>query len=365
MAELYFAASMASRGLDLEFVVPAGEVLAILGPNGSGKSTTAAVIAGLLHTDTAVVRAGSRTLTDTAAGVQVPTYDRRVGLLLQEARLFPHMNVLSNVMFAALRHTDRARARAAAWRWLEEIGVADLANRSPRQLSGGQAQRVALARALAAEPEVLVLDEPLTGLDVAGAATLRAALQPVVAAEGRATVLITHEVLDVLALADRVLVLEGGRAVEAGTVAEVLAAPRSSFGARIAGLNIVRGVLSGPGELRAGNGDVWHGTMPESRAGGQEAVAVFAPASVAVFREDPHGSPRNTVRGRIASLEAVGGAVRVRMEDQSDGSPGLAADVTAESVAELRLTVGTAVLFSVKTQGVALHPVSRSAVAGR
>lgn len=361
MGDLRFSATMASRGLDLRFEVPAGEVLAVLGPNGSGKSTTAAVATGLLHPDTALVQVGDRTLTDTARGVCVPTHDRRVGLMLQDALLFPHMSVLGNVAFAASRHTDRTHARQVARRWLEEIGVGDLADRAPGTLSGGQAQRVALARALAAEPEVLVLDEPLSGLDVAGAAAVRSALQSVVAADGRATVLITHDVLDVLALADRVLVLEGGTVAEAGAVADVMAAPRSRFGARIAGLNLVRGVLSGFGVARTADGQFWHGTASDQLTVGQQVVAVFAPAAVSVFRADPHGSPRNSVRGTIASLETVGGAVRVRMQDQSDGTPGLAADVTAEAVADLRLSPGQQVLFSVKTQGVALHPAARSA----
>ena len=363
--DLQFSAAVASRGLAVEFTVPSGEVLAILGPNGSGKSTTAAVLAGLLRPETALVRVGDRVLTDTDRGVQVPVHDRRVGLLLQDAMLFPHLSVLGNVAFAARRRAgDRRRAMHAARGWPDAIGVGDLADRSPRRLSGGQAQRVALARALAAEPEVLVLDEPLSGLDVAGAAAVRAALQPVVAARGRATVLITHDVLDVLALADRVLVLGEGKAVEAGTVSEVLAAPRSHFGARIAGLNIVRGVLSAPGVVRSAGGRIWHGTATDPLVVGQDVVAVFAPASVAVFRDDPHGSPRNSVAGRIASLETVGGAVRVRMEDQPDGSPGLAADVTAEAVADLRLTQGCSVVFTVKTQGVTVHPSVRRAVSG-
>ena len=168
MAELHVAATVAARRFDVEFDVAAGEVLAVLGPNGAGKSTALHVIAGLLRPDTGVVRVGGRTLTDTAAGIQVATHDRRVGLLLQDPLLFPHLSVQANVEFAPRsRGAGRARARAAAERWLGEVGVSDLAGRKPGQLSGGQAQRVAIARALAAEPEVLLLDEPLAGLDVA------------------------------------------------------------------------------------------------------------------------------------------------------------------------------------------------------
>lgn len=362
MADLFVQAAVADRGLNVEFEVGSGEVLAVLGPNGAGKSTTAAVIAGLLGADRAVVRVGSRTLTDTAHGIAVPTHDRRIGLLQQDPLLFPHFSVLANVEFAARRHARHARTgdgvRSEALGWLETVGVAELARRRPNEISGGQAQRVALARALAAAPEVLLLDEPLAGLDVAGAATARAVLRRVLTDGSRPVLLITHDLLDVLALADRVLVIEGGRIAEAGPTGRVLASPRSGFGARIAGLNLVRGVLAGPGLLRTPEGQMWHGTSAgdvEDLPAGQDAVAVFAPAAVAVYREQPQGSPRNSVLATIGEVEVSGAVVRVRTAGQSDGTPGLAADVTAESVAALGLSVGARVWFTVKTQGVSLH----------
>jgi molybdate transport system ATP-binding protein len=370
MAELRFAAAVADRGLRASFDVAAGEVLAILGPNGAGKSTIAGVIAGLVPADEALVQVGARVLTDSERNLTVPTHDRRVGLLLQDPLLFPHLDVLGNVMFAARTRSDRIGpdrtgpdrigARAAALRWLDAVGVADLAGRKPRQLSGGQAQRVAIARALAAEPEVLLLDEPLAGLDVAGAAAARAVLREVMAVGGRSTVLITHDVLDVLALADRVVVREDGAITETGGVTEVLAAPRSHFGARIAGLNLVRGVLTGTGTLAAAAGQSWHGIAAEPLATGQEAVAVFSPAAVSVFREQPHGSPRNSVRGPIVGIEAAGPVVRVRLEDQSDATPGLAADISTEAMADLRLGVGDIVWLTVKAQAVLVHAAARA-----
>ena len=360
MAELRFAAAVADRGLRASFGVAAGEVLAILGPNGAGKSTIAGVIAGLVPADEALVQVGARVLTDSERNLTVPTHDRRVGLLLQDPLLFPHLDVLGNVMFAARTGPDRTGARAAALRWLDAVGVADLAGRKPRQLSGGQAQRVAIARALAAEPEVLLLDEPLAGLDVAGAAAARAVLREVMAVGGRSTVLITHDVLDVLALADRVVVLEEGAITETGGVAEVLAAPRSHFGARIAGLNLVRGVLTGTGTLAAAAGQSWHGIAAEPLATGQEAVAVFSPAAVSVFREQPHGSPRNSARAPIVGIEAAGPVVRVRLEDQSDATPGLAADISTEAMADLRLGVGDIVWLTVKAQAVLVHAAARA-----
>lgn len=360
MSELHLDAVVAQRQLDVRFSVSAGEVLAILGPNGAGKSTTLHVIAGLVRPDTGRVRLGDRVLTDTVTGVNVATHDRRVGLLLQDPLLFPHMSVAANVAFGphSRRGTfsrARAREKSSALRWLREVDAEQLADRRPRQLSGGQAQRVAIARALAAEPDVLLLDEPLSGLDVAVAAAVRAVLRNVVTRDGRATVLITHDLLDVYTLADRVLVLEGGRIAEVGPVSEVLAAPRSRFGARIAGVNLVSGSMGADGTLHAWCGTSWHGVAAEELTSGQEAVAVFAPAAVAVYRDPPHGSPRNTVALTVAELDTRGPAIRVRAGDQPDGAPGVAADITPDAAAELRLTPGERIWFSVKAQEVALY----------
>lgn len=355
---LQVRAVVENRGLDLDFEVAPGEVLAVLGPNGAGKSTTLHSIAGLVGLDAGRIQVGDRVLTDAAAGVQVPTHARRVGLLLQDSLLFPHLNVLANVAFGAHsgRRLGRRAAHESAHRWLAEVDAADLAHRRPRRLSGGQAQRVALARALAADPEVLLLDEPLAGLDVAVAASMRKVLRRVLASGGRSAVLITHDLLDVLTLADRVIVVEGGRIVESGAAAEVLATPKSHFGARFAGVNLVSGTGTADGAVTTSWGERWHGTpAAELRAGGS-VVAVFSPASVSVYREEPHGSPRNTVAVTVAELDSRGPGIRVRGDEQPDGAPGLAADITAESAGELRLAPGDLVFFSVKAQEVAVHP---------
>lgn len=339
----------------------AGEVLAVLGPNGAGKSTALHVISGLVRPDAGLVRLGDRMLTDTASGVNVATHRRRVGLLLQDPLLFPHMSVAANVAFGLRScrrrfRTGRARERASALSWLREVDAEQLANRRPRQLSGGQAQRAAIARALAAEPDVLLLDEPLAGLDIAAAAGIRAVLRTVVNRDRRAVILITHDLLDVFTLADRVLVMESGKIAEIGAVADVLAAPRSHFGARIAGVNLVNGTIGADGILHASSGARWHGTPGEKLTTGQGAVAVFPPAAVAVFRALPCGSPRNTVAVTVVELDSRGPVVRVRGEDQADGAPGLAANITVDAAAELRLTLGTQVWFSAEAQEVALYP---------
>ncbi len=358
MTGVQLRAVVADRGLDVELAVAAGEVVAVLGPNGAGKSTTLHLIAGLLRPDDGLVRCGSRVLTDTAAGVFVPAHARRIGVLLQDPSLFPHMSVAANVAFGPRSQGEGRRAASdAARRWLRHVGAEELADRSPRQLSGGQAQRVAVARALASEPDVLLLDEPLAGLDVAAAAAVRTLLRDVLARDGRAALLITHDLVDVLLLADRVIVLEGGRVVEQGPVSQVLAAPRSAFAARLAGVNLVNGVIGDDGALHAVDGARWFGAGHDLAAGAR-AVAVFRPSAVAVYREPTHGSPRDTVAVTIADVDASGPAVRVRGGDQADGAPGLAADITAEAAAEVGVDVGQQVYFTVKAQEVSLHPAS-------
>ncbi|GFG84933.1 molybdenum import ATP-binding protein ModC [Mycolicibacter algericus] len=360
-------AVVAERGLDVHMTVAPGEVLAVLGPNGAGKSTLLHVIAGLLRPDPGLVRVGDRVLTNAAAGVHIATCDRRIGLLMQDPLLFPHLSVAANVAFGPhsghrrwrlSRRQPRTRALAAPW--LRAVGAEELADRKPRRLSGGQAQRVAIARALAAEPDVLLLDEPLAGLDVAAADAVRTVLREVIVTTRRTTVLVTHDLLDVFALADRVLVLESGRVAEIGGTAEVLAAPRSRFGARIAGFNLVAGVIESDGVLRTRWGDRWHGIADDGPGVGRPAVAVCTPRAVAVYREPPaHGSPRNLVAVTVAELDARGSAIQVRGVDQPDGAPGLAADITAEAAGELRLAPGEPVWFGVKAQEVTLratHP---------
>jgi len=369
MSELQLRAVVAERHLDVEFSVSAGEVLAVLGPNGAGKSTALHVIAGLVRPDSGMVRLGDRVLTDIGTGVNVATHDRRVGLLLQDPLLFPHLSVAANVAFGPRsRHRrffsagaqQRGQDKLTALRWLREVDAEQFADRKPPQLSGGQAQRVAIARALAAEPDVLLLDEPLTGLDVAAAAAVRAVLRSVVSRTGCAVVLITHDLLDVFTLADRVLVLESGRISEIGPVAEVLAAPRSRFGASIAGVNLVTGTIGPDGLLHTPAGVHLHGTpSPEpadTLAEGQDAIALFAPTAVSVYQDTPHGSPRNTVEVTVAELDTRGSDVVVRGQEQADGAPGLAAAITVEAAAELRLTPGERVWFSIKAHEVALYP---------
>ena len=168
---------------------------------------------------------------------------RGTALLAQEPLLFPHLTALDNVAFGPRSAgAGRAQARETARHWLAEVDAADLAGRRPGELSGGQAQRVAVARALAADPGLLLLDEPMAALDVHAAPLLRRLLKRVLA--GRRAIIVTHDVLDAYMLADRVIVLEEGRITEDGPTREVLQRPRSRFAAGLAGLNLVAGTVT-------------------------------------------------------------------------------------------------------------------------
>ncbi|WP_431876405.1 sulfate/molybdate ABC transporter ATP-binding protein [Amycolatopsis sacchari] len=335
--------------LAVDFEVPDGTVLAILGPNGSGKSSLLGSLSGLLRPDRATIRLGERELHG------LPPHERSVGLLAQDALLFPHLSVLDNVAFSPRsKGARRAESREIARRWLAEVDATEFADRKPAQLSGGQAQRVAVARALAGDPDLLLLDEPLAALDVDAAPAIRGLLRRVLSTHRiGATVLVTHDPLDALALADHVLVLSEGSAVERGPTREVLAAPRTAFTARIAGLNLIPGVAT-EGGLRAEDGRFVAGMLAEGTALGEAAVAVFEPSAVAVYpAEDGHpGSPRNTVKALVTALEPHGPVIRLRTDAN------LAADLTPAAVADLALEPGTPVRLSIKATTVTVYPAS-------
>ena len=349
---LTFSARMAARHLDVRLTLGAAERVAILGPNGAGKSTTLAVLAGLLRPDSGRAVLDGAPLFDLGSGVWRPPHRRGTVLMAQDALLFPHLSVLDNVAFGP-RSTGQRRsaARLIARRWLGEVGALELADRKPGALSGGQAQRVAIARALAAEPRLLLLDEPLAALDVRAAPVLRQVLRRVLA--DRAAVIVTHDLLDALVLADRVVVIDSGTVVESGPTADVLRHPRTPFTARIAGLNLIRGTAEDRG-VRQDDGRTIEGLPLAPLVRGEAAIAVFAPSAVSVFVERPHGSPRNTIEVTITELEPRDDQVRVRAV--AAGGQAYTADVTAPAVSELSLFPGSVVHFSLKASAVTLYP---------
>lgn len=334
-----------ARGVDASFVAPGGRTTALVGPNGSGKSTVLATIAGVHRPQGADVVLDGRPLD------RLPPHRRRVALLSQDPLLLPHLTSLDNVAFGP-RAAGRSRrdARQAAARWLERVGAAHLADRRADALSGGQAARVALARALAAEPDAVLLDEPLAALDVDAAPQVRHVLREVL--RGRTAVVVTHDVVDAALLADHAVVIDDGAVVEQAPVRDLVTAPRSPFAARLAGVNLVAGTLGAPGELVA-EGGALHG-LPVEAARGTRAVATFRPETVAVHREPPGGSPRNVLPARVISVEPSGSAARLRAS--TDLGP-LVADLTPAAVADLGLGPGEPVHLVVKAAAVRLDTV--------
>lgn len=354
---LQLRATLAARNLDISLTVQPGETIAIMGPNGAGKSSIIQTLAGLLKPDAGEATLGGRTLFSLFPGATwLPPHERGVGVLAQESLLFPHLSVLDNVAFGpSCQGQGKSASRDAARRWLREVDAVGLAGRLPAQLSGGQAQRVALARALATAPELLLLDEPMAALDVNSAPFLRSLLKRVLA--GRRAIIVTHSVLDALMLADRILVMEGGRLVESGPTAAVLAHPRSTFAASLAGLNVLAGSLHGTsltmpdgvhvaGRPVGASGPAAEGDGP---ADGSEGMAAFPPSAVSVFLAPPAGSPRNCFMVRVDELEPQGSHVRIR-------AGALAADVSPAAVADLGVLPGTEVCFVVKAAEVLLYP---------
>lgn len=351
---LQLTARLAARDVDLDLQVGAGERVAVVGPNGAGKSTLLSLVAGILRPDTGRAELDGRVLFDREPGQHrwVPPHARGIALLAQDPLLFPHLSVLGNVAFGPrAAGLSRRSARAAAVRWLAEVGAAELADRRPAQLSGGQAQRVAIARALATEPRLLLLDEPMAALDVGAAPLLRRTLRRVLT--DRAAVIVTHDLLDAVLLADRVVVLDHGRVVEAGPTAEVIRHPRTPFTARIAGLTMITGTAESAG-VRSAGGELVEGTARTDLGVGEPAIAVFSPSSVAVYAEVPRGSPRNSFAVTITELEPRDEQVRVR--GQTATGQVMVADVTAPVVGELDLYPGGTTHFVVKATAVTLYP---------
>lgn len=350
---LLYDVAVDARDVSVRLHVAEGETVALLGPNGAGKSTVLGVIAGLVPATRGRVTLAGRDL----AGL--PPHRREVALLAQEPLLFPHLTAVENVAFGPrARGVRRRDALATAGQWLDRVGVGELAHRRPHQLSGGQAQRAAIARALAAEPRLLLLDEPMAALDVDVAPALRQLLRTVLA--DRTAIVVTHDALDALLLADRVAVLEDGRVVEEGPTTDVLRRPRSAFAARIAGLNLVGGRWDGEA-VTTGAVAVRGLPSEEAPAPGGRAVAVFSPAAVSVFREPPGGSPRNALPATVTELEPLGDRFRVRAVAGGTADPTpLQAEVTAAAVAELGLVPGDRVNLIVKATEVSVHGALRA-----
>jgi molybdate transport system ATP-binding protein len=328
--------------LDVTLEVGAGETVVLLGPNGAGKTTLLSVVAGLVGLDEGRIALDDLVLDDPQSGEWVPTERRPIGYVFQDQLLFPHLSAVDNVAFG-LRAGGRRRAdaRREAMMWLERFGLAAQAGARPRELSGGQGQRVALARALARAPSMVLLDEPLAALDATTRMEVRRDLGRHLGSFDGPRLVVTHDPIDVMALADRVIVLEHGQVAQTGTLADLRATPRSRYVADLVGINLYRGTLFGSrvtlpegGELVVVNDD--------HRTG--EVFAAVRPEAVALHRDRPEGSPRNTWAARVMTIDHEGPRARVTL----GGSIPITAEITERAADELGVAVGTNAWVSVK-----------------
>ncbi|MFF8278026.1 ABC transporter permease [Streptomyces lateritius] len=315
-----------------------GTTIAVVGPNGAGKTTLLRALLGLTPRAHADLRLGAADVTS------LPPHRRHVAWVPQDGALFPHMTALANTAYGLrVRGVRRAEARRAAREWLDRLGVGHLAHRRPAQLSGGQAQRVALARALAARPRLLVLDEPLAALDQTTRAHVRHTLRTHLQGFGGVCLIVTHDPVEAVSLADRVLVLDEGRAIQDASPAEVTRHPRSPWVARMLGRNAWPGTATADGIALADGITL---ITAETLAPGTEALAVIAPEAVSVHRRKPAGSPRNVWPGTVREITASGSRLRVLVT--SEQTPDLVAEITPQAAAELGLADGVPVWTSVK-----------------
>ncbi|TMF30513.1 MAG: ATP-binding cassette domain-containing protein [Chloroflexi bacterium] len=346
--EARVGAGVAAFEIDVELAVAAGELVAVLGPNGAGKTSLLRALAGLLPLRTGRVILDGVVLEDPAAGIRVPSERRPIGLVFQEYLLFPHLSVRENVAFGLrARGMARAIALGEADRWLERVGLSGEGDRKPASLSGGQAQRVALARVLALNPALLLLDEPMAALDASTRIEFRRDLRRHLESFRGVRLLVTHDPVEAMAMADRLVVVEQGRVLQSGTPADVTQRPRSRYVADLVGVNLFRGRAS-QNVITLADG----GSLTAAGAADGDVFAVVHPRTVALYRTRPDGTPRNVWEGRAVDLDLGGDRVRVRLS----GIPSIVAEVTPAAVRELGLDRGDQVWVAVKATEVSVYP---------
>jgi molybdate transport system ATP-binding protein len=319
-----------------------GQVVGLLGPNGAGKSTLLSAVAGLTPVSAGRITLAGHVMDDAGTGAFVEAAGRPVGFVFQNYRLFPHLTVADNVAFSPrARGLGRRAARLAASHWIDRLRLTDLADRKPDQLSGGQAQRVALARALAGQPALLLLDEPLSALDAGTRLDVQAELQRHLAEFTGPCLLVTHDPLEALVLADQLIVLEDGRIVQEGTPAHIARRPATNYVAKLVGLNLYAGHADGSRVALAGGGAFV--VSDQSQHG--DVLVAMRPSGVVVSSQEPQpSSARNVWPAKVTGLALLADRVRLDL----DGQPPALVDVTPAAVAELSLGPGSQVWLTVK-----------------
>ena len=335
--------------LGVKLSAQAGQIVAVLGPNGSGKTTLLHALAGLIRLQHGQIRVAGTRWDCSAENVWMPPERRRTGLVLADHLLFPHLSVIENVGFGPRsRGVPKANARARARAELDALGLSDRMEVRPRELSTGQAQKVALARALATDPALLLLEEPLSALDPTTRAQTRADLSVRLRGFDGITILVTHDPLDALSLADRLVFVESGHLVQEGTPQEVIARPRDPYVAQVVGLNFLRGRRIDDLQVDVAGTTVVAPQVPSGTA----VCVTIPPSAVALYRMRPQGSPRNTWPVTVSDILLIGQTARVSLT----GPFALVAEVTTAAVAELRLGVGQELWATVKATEVHAYP---------
>ena len=343
MDSLYFDFTLRRRSFAVELALELGEgAFALVGPSGAGKTTVLRALAGLLRPDEGRIALGHKVWFDSAQKADVPPERRSVGLVFQDYALFPHLTVAENVAYSG---------RGGVAELLDAFGITALAGERPLDLSGGERQRVALARALARDPDVLLLDEPLSALDAHTHAHVRGELREILEGLSLPTLVVTHDFEDAAALTERVGVMVDGKLVQTGTAAQLLAEPSTPFVAEFTGGNLI------PGDARLTSDGLTEVILDDGArllstdAGEGRVGLVVYPWEIAVGRTAPLDSTQNHVQGAIASLVPVGNRVRVRVGP-------LTAEITGASAERLGLRTGDVVVASFKACGTRLVPLA-------
>ncbi|MFN0204784.1 MAG: sulfate/molybdate ABC transporter ATP-binding protein [Planctomycetota bacterium] len=333
--------------INVIFNVTAGDLTALIGPNGAGKTTILRSIAGLSVPEVGFVRVDHDIYVDCGELIYLPPEKRDIGFVLQDITLFPHLTVRQNIEFGArARGRMRQPGRPTADDWIEKLNLRNLQDRKPARLSGGEAKRVAIARALATNPKILLLDEPFSGIDTNVRAEIRRDLRLAVEAFGGICILVTHDPVEALSLAKKIIILENGCITQEGSIADVSRRPMSRFAAEFIGVNFYEGFAQG-GIIKLQNGAEIVATAGEGRV-----FAVVPANAVSLHINIPSGSARNTWAGTVLQIDNSGDRLRVRVE----GRVSYAAEITQAAAESLHLKIGSNVWGTVKATEVVVYP---------
>ena len=334
----------------------AGSTTVVVGESGAGKTSVLRLLAGLDRIDGGFVTVAGTRYADAASGLHVPSWQRDIGYVAQDYALFPHLSVYENVAFG-LRASGvaRPRVRPMVDEALGLVGIPELSERMPGRLSGGQQQRVALARALVLKPGLLLLDEPLSSLDLQTRRVVRVELRSLLHRLPCITVYVTHSAVEALVFGDQVVVLDSGRVVQAGSREHLLRYPRSPFVAELVGTNLFIGRAAGPAVAPGATIRTPEGVLAIEESSGPGTVYLtVSPREITLYPSPPDGSAQNVFAGAVLEVipEPPGGE-RVRVV--LDTHPTLVAEVTREAVATLSLSQGVRVYAAFKATGVHLY----------